>query len=200
MERRFATLAVSRRRIGWDRLVIMNKCALIFLPLALVLCGCGSDAPRHGRWNPNATPRDENWHSPAAALLRYDANHDGILTRAELIAGLHAEFNAYDVNHNNCLGPDQVRAINQMRVQQDGSQASPLVDWNQDNCIDFNEFSGASLSLFDTLDKNGDGQLTQQELNPTAARQPGTGQSGQGQGGGHHGGHRGGGGGGYPGQ
>ncbi|HJW41148.1 MAG TPA: hypothetical protein VJ476_07960 [Rhizomicrobium sp.] len=183
----------------------MNKSTLILLPLALVLCGCSSNAPRHGHWSPNATPRDENWHSPAATIMRYDANHDGILTRAELTAGLHAEFNAYDVNHSNCLGPDQVRAINQMRVQQDGSQASPLVDWNQDGCIDFNEYSGATLSLFDTLDKNGDGQLTQQELNPSGAQQPGTGQGGQnGQGSGHHGGHRGGGGGGggggYPGQ
>lgn len=172
----------------------MNKSAWMVLPLALLLCACGSDAPRHGRWSPNATPRDENWHSPAAALLRYDDNRDGILTRAELIAGLHAEFNTYDVTHSNCLGPDQVRAINQLRVRQDGSQATPLVDWNQDNCIDFNEFSGTSLSLFDTLDTNGDGQLSAQELNPGGARKPGTQQGGDG-GRGRHGGHRGGGGG-----
>jgi len=144
-------------------------------------------------------PRDENWHSPAAALLRFDANHDGILTRAELVGGLHVEFNTYDVEHKNCLGPDQVRAINQLRVQQDGSQASPLVDWNQDGCIDFNEFSGAALSLFDTLDTNGDGQLSAQELNPAGARAPGAGQGQPGQGRGGHGHHRGGGGG-TPGQ
>jgi len=176
----------------------MNKTALAVIPLVLVLAAsCSSTPPRPGRWNPNAVPRDENWHSPAGALLRYDANHDGTLTRAELLAGLHAEFNTYDVNHNNCLGPDQVRAINQLRVQQDSSQASPLVDWNQDNCIDFNEYSGAALSLFDTLDVNGDGQLTPQELKAAGASPAGAaGQGGTGQGRGGHGHHHGGGGGG----
>lgn len=166
----------------------MNKTALAVIPLVLVLvAACSSTPPRPGRWNPNAVPRDENWHSPAAALLRYDANHDGVLTRAELVAGLHAEFNTYDVEHKNCLGQEQVRAINQLRVQQDGSQASPLVDWNQDNCIDFKEYSGATLSLFDTLDTNGDGQLSPQELNAGGAKPAGQGTNGQG--GGRRGGH-----------
>jgi len=179
----------------------MNKAAIVLIPLALALAACSSTPRPPPHWNPNAVPRDENWHSPAAALLRYDANHDGTLTRTELVAGLHAEFNTYDVEHKNCLGPDQVRAINQLRVQQDGSQASPLVDWNQDNCIDFNEYAGATLSLFDTLDVNADGQLSPQELAAAGAgRTPGAGGQGNtGQGGrGGHGRHRGGGGGGMP--
>ncbi|HXC54736.1 MAG TPA: hypothetical protein VNU97_05545 [Rhizomicrobium sp.] len=176
----------------------MRRAAHLTLLATLLLGGCsmfGGAANHHPRWNPNATPRDENWHSPNAGLLRYDANHDGTLTRAELIAGLKAEFATYDVNHNNCLGPEQVRTINAMRVQQDASQASPLVDWNQDNCIDFNEYSGAMLSLFDTLDTNGDGQLSPQELNAAGVRPPGA-TNGQGSTRGGHGHHHGGGGGG----
>jgi EF hand len=161
----------------------MNKVPVVLL--ALLLAGCGTTDTHHAHWNPNATPRDENWHSPNAGLARYDANHDGTLTKAELIAGLKAEYAAYDVNHTNCLGPDQVRAINQMRVQQDASQASPLVDWNQDGCIDFNEYSGAILSLFDTLDTNSDGQLSPQELN--SGKPAGTPGQGTGQDSGHHG-------------
>jgi hypothetical protein len=169
---------------------------LLVLTLAVFLAGCGTtDTAHKPRWSPNGAPRDENWHSPAAALLKYDANHDGVLTKAELTAGLKSEFDAFDVKHNNCLGPDQVRAINQMRVQQDASQAIPLVDWNQDGCVDFHEYSGAALSLFDSMDTNGDGKLTAQELNGgKPAGQGGQGQGGQGQGQGHHG-HRGGGGG-----
>ena len=106
----------------------MKKLFVCVVPLVLALAACSSDAPRQGRWNPNGVPRDENWHSPAAALLKYDANHDGVLTRDELVAGLHAEYNTFDVGHSNCLSLDQARAINQMRVQQDGSQATPLVD------------------------------------------------------------------------
>src|SRR5690348_17512996 len=90
--------------------------------------------------------------------MKYDSNHDGILTRAELLAGLKAEFESYDTDHNNCLTVDEVRAINQARVKQDASQATPLVDWNQDGCIDFHEYSGTALSLFDSLDTDGDGR------------------------------------------
>lgn len=164
---------------------------LLFLAAA-TLAACGS-TPREPHWNPNGVPRDEGWHSQSASLLRYDANHDGTLTRAELLAGLKAEYATYDTNHTNCLGPDQVRAINEMRVQQDASQATPLVDWNQDNCIDFNEFSGNTLSLFDTLDTNQDGQLSPQELNAAGAKPPGQGGTpgaagGHGRGRGRHGG------------
>jgi Ca2+-binding EF-hand superfamily protein len=165
----------------------MHKAYLVALAASFALAGCGS-TPHKGHWDPNGTPRNENWHSPAAALLKYDTNHDGTLTRDELLHGLKAEFDTYDVGHKNCLGPDQVRAINQMRVQEDASQATPLVDWNEDGCIDFREYSGAALSLFDSLDKDGNGKLTADELNPSgtpaAPEQPAQG---------HHRGHHGGG-------
>ena len=145
----------------------MRKRSAIPLVAILVLAGCSTPAPHSGRWHPNGGPaRDENWHSQSAALMKYDANHDGILTRTELLSGLKAEFASYDTNHDNCLSTDEARAINQQRVQQDASQATPLVDWNQDGCIDFHEYSGTALSLFDSLDTDGDGQLTAKELNP----------------------------------
>ena len=166
----------------------MNRATVVVFAASMALAACGS-TPHKGHWDPNAVPRNENWHSPAAALLKYDANHDGVLTRDELLRGLKAEFDTYDVTHKNCLGPEQVRAINQMRVQQDASQATPLVDWNEDGCIDFREYSGAALSLFDSLDKDGNGKLTEKELNPsttpTSPDQPPEG---------HHRGRRGGGG------
>jgi Ca2+-binding EF-hand superfamily protein len=123
--------------------------------------------------------------------MKYDANHDGVLTRAELLSGLRAEFNSYDTNHNNCLSADEVRAINQARVQQDASQATPLVDWNQDGCIDFHEYSGTALSLFDSLDTNGDGELTASEINPKS-RSPAKPKPEGEEPGGHHGHGRGG--------
>ena len=146
----------------------MRRRFAVTLVAVLALAGCSTPVPHSGRWHPNGGPaRDENWHSQSAALMKYDANRDGILTRAELLSGLKAEFAAYDTNHDNCLSAEEARAINQQRVQQDASQATPLVDWNQDGCIDFHEYSGTALSLFDSLDTNGDGQLTARELNPT---------------------------------
>lgn len=146
----------------------MSRIALMFLLTALLLGACGSTPEHRGRWNPNGATRNEDWHSPRAALLRFDANQDKILTRAELVAGLKAEFATYDSDHNNCISLDEVRAINQLRVQNDASQAMPLVDWNQDGCVDFREFSGATLSLFDSLDTDGDGKLAGTELYPEA--------------------------------
>ena len=77
----------------------------------------------------------------AALLLRYDANHDGIITRDEMDAGLKADFAAADANGDGCLDPVETRAENQRRLARDGAQASPLVDWNLDGCVDFREFA-----------------------------------------------------------
>jgi hypothetical protein len=141
-------------------------------PLAFaVLASCASEPPQHHRWNPNGTPRDENWHSPATSLLKYDADHDGTLTRAELEAGLHKEFDSFDTKHTGCLTSDQVIAINQARQSEDQAAASPVIDWKQNGCVDFDEFAATARSLFESLDKNGDGKLTPDEINPKPQQQ-----------------------------
>jgi hypothetical protein len=143
---------------------------------AALLAGCGHEAPPPGGyWNPYASekPRDENYHGgPAALLLRYDANKDGTLTRGELIAGLKAEFALHDTKHDGCLPEDEVAAINQQRVDQDQSSATPLIDWNHDGCLNYSEFSALAYSLFDQMDRNGDGKITPQEFNPNAKPGP----------------------------
>src|SRR6476646_9695222 len=109
---------------GHEERSVMLSGRILALTAGLAVAACGTTAPHNARWHPNGgPPRDENWHSPAAALMKYDANHDGILTRAELLAGLKAEFEGYDTNHDNCLSADEVREINQQRVRQDASQA-----------------------------------------------------------------------------
>src|SRR6185503_1320583 len=106
----------------------------------------------------------------AALLVKYDANHDGTVTKAELIAGLKAEFAAHDTQHNGCLDAEQAAEINQARVDADQSTATPVVDWNQDGCIDYTEFSAAPYSLFDQLDADHDGKLTPKELQRAGAK------------------------------
>ncbi|HEX4117889.1 MAG TPA: hypothetical protein VHX99_03735 [Rhizomicrobium sp.] len=180
----------------------MRRLSLIFLgALALAACSGPHQPPP---WMRSAEkPRDENYHGGNAGMvLKYDANHDGTLTRAELIGGLKAEFAAHDTHHNGCLDADQALAINQERVDADQSVATPVMDWNQDGCIDYIEFSAAPYSLFDQLDLDHDGKLTPKELEragakpkdpdaaPPAEQQPDTG--------GHRRGRRGGGGGAPP--
>jgi Ca2+-binding EF-hand superfamily protein len=137
---------------------------VILLAAAALLAGCGSRTPPP--WmRPAEKPRDENYHGGnAGALLKYDANKDGTLTRDELISGLKAAFAAHDTHHNGCLDADQTAAINQERVDADQSTATPIVDWNQDGCIDYTEFSAAPYSLFDQMDADRDGKITPKEF------------------------------------
>jgi Ca2+-binding EF-hand superfamily protein len=123
--------------------------------LALALIGAGAFAAQR---LPAGLP------ASAALLLRYDANHDGVVTREEMEAGLKADFAAADTNGDGCLGPAEVRAENDRRLARDGAEASPLVDWNLDGCVDFKEFGNTVHSYFDLADKTKDGRVTQLEL------------------------------------
>ena len=132
------------------------------LPIVLLLAGCAERPHHHFGEEP---PRPE-WHPQQNILLQYDANHDGTVTRAEMEAGLKADFDKIDINHNGCLSEDEVRVENDRRWKQDASTYSPLIDWQHKGCIDLKEFAATARSLFDELDVNTDGKLTPQELNP----------------------------------
>jgi len=156
---------------------------IVAFATALGLCACGSSRDDVPPWmRPAEKPRDENYRGgPVAILLHYDVNHDGVLERKELEAGLKAEFAAADARHTGCLDDDQVAAINQKRQDADKSTATPLIDWNRDGCIDYREFSAAPISLFDQLDRNGDSKLTKQEMGQKTGAEP-AGQPGAGAG------------------
>ena len=133
-----------------------------------LLTACAPREPPH--WSPFAQPRNENWHPAAGQLLRYDSNNDGQVTRRELEAGLRQDFRQADTNHDGTLDADEVRAVNQRRVSQDQSMATPLIDWNLDGVVDFNEFAATMRSLFDQLDQNGDGVVSKDEFKAAQPR------------------------------
>lgn len=136
----------------------MKRALLQILALTLVLSAC---ADRRDR-GPHET--DTDFHPTIDLLTKYDANHDGTITRAEMEEGLKKEFDAADTNHDGKLDPDEVAAVNAQRWNEDKSTASTIVDWNQDGFVDFNEFAGTARSLFADIDRDGDGQLTPKEL------------------------------------
>src|SRR4051812_8863239 len=89
----------------------------LILLCALPLAACSGRRQPPPWMRPDEKPRDENYHGGnAAILLKYDANHDGTVSRDELIKGLKAEFAAHDTGHNGCLDADQAAQINQARV------------------------------------------------------------------------------------
>ncbi len=141
------------------------KTAHAFLALAvgLPLAGCGMFG---GNAPPHPHKQEAPWHPASAMLTKYVTNADGSLTRAQMEAGLKADFAKADINHDGRLDETEARAVNQERLAEDQSTASPLVDWNHDGYIDFEEFAAAARSLFDELDRDANGVLSHEELSP----------------------------------
>jgi hypothetical protein len=137
----------------------MTRAAFILILASLVLLVAGCAGPRHRPAQP------EQWHPPSAMLDKY-ADKTGIVTRAAMEAGLRADFAAADKNHDGCLDAEEVRPINEERWKEDQSTASPLIDFRHNGCIDFDEFAATPRSLFDQIDRKGDGKLTPKELHP----------------------------------
>lgn len=152
----------------------MRKSILGVLILGAFAAGCsgGSDRPPPGH-------RQEVWHSPVLSLTRY-AGPDGSVSRAQLEAGLRRDFDAADLNHNGVLEPDEARAVNKQRWDEDKSAVSPLQDWNGDGVIDFSEFAAGPRALFHELDQNRRGVISVEALRAARGLGPDTGAGGGG--------------------
>lgn len=149
------------RRNRNGRLAGMLSRVLIALALTLLLA-CSTTPSRH--WSPNEVARQPDTHAPYNLMLRYDANSDGRITRRELEAGLRQDFRQADTNHDGRLDADEARSENQRRIRLDQSDAIPLIDWDHDGYVDFEEFAAPMRSLFEQYDADEDGVVTLQEM------------------------------------
>jgi Ca2+-binding EF-hand superfamily protein len=137
----------------------MKKLPFLGLACALGLSACGTD-------HPDRKPPEVPWHPATQMLQKYVTNADGSLTRAQMEAGVRKDFDTADKDKTGCLDADETRAINEERLAEDQSTASPLVDFTGKGCIDFTTFSNTPRSLFQALDRDNNGVLTSQELHP----------------------------------
>jgi hypothetical protein len=137
----------------------MKRTAVIAVLASLAFLATGCAKPRH------VEPPAPEWHPPSEMLEKYAAK-TGVLTRAAMEAGLRADFAVADRKRTGCLDAEEVRLINEARWKADASTASPLIDFQHKGCIDFEEFAATPRSLFDQLDRAGDGKLTPKELHP----------------------------------
>jgi len=113
-------------------------------------------------------------------LLSFDGNSDGSVTRDELEAALRRQFDGADTNHDGRFDVAEMQAENDRRFRAAGTGASPLIDWNRNNQIEFDEFASTARSMFAEMDKDMDGKLDMDELRlprqgqgPAAAAGPG---------------------------
>ena len=107
----------------------------------------------------------------AVILVRFDTNKDGEISKEEMEAGLQAEYQAADLDKNNCLNAAEVRAENERRLAREGGQATPLADWNLDGCVRMQEFAGTARSYFAFADRTKNGIVTETELRGPAMPQ-----------------------------
>ncbi len=99
-----------------------------------------------------------------ARMDQADANRDGDVTRAELIAWRTANFTRFDRNRDGVLSDNDIPRF--VRGTSIGAQFDELkvqFDTNRDGRVTRDEFIGAPTVLFDAADVNRDNVLTRAE-------------------------------------
>ena len=126
-----------------------------------------------GRGGPGGREWGEGRHGDH--LERADANHDGNITREEFLAGPTRMFDVLDANHDGVISADE-RASARQRMDGERREARehrPHPDANNDGLLSRTEWNQAGAAMFDQLDANHDGRVTEQEAE--AARPHGRG-------------------------
>ncbi|MDE1163756.1 MAG: EF-hand domain-containing protein [Acidobacteriaceae bacterium] len=112
-------------------------------------------------------------------LMAFDKNGDGVLTPDELPARMQSLFERADTNKDGKLTPDEIRAMARKQGMPTGRQSEPgkaegmfrmdpllnTLDANHDGVIEADEIAAAPKALL-ALDKNGDGEITPDEMKP----------------------------------
>ena len=106
------------------------------------------------------------------AVMRFDTNKDGTVTRDEMNAVLAADFIGADHDGDKRLNSEETRAANERRWEADASSSTPLIDWNQDGYVSMDEFVNSSRASFERFDRDGDGAVTENEFNQMRPRGP----------------------------
>ena len=136
--------------------------------LFVAACGGMRGGPPPGAGGPNAGIRPlSEQEQNIRFMLSFDGDSDGTVTRDELETALRRQFAACDTNHDGHIDIREMQAENDRRFRVNGAGASPLIDWNQNGEIDFDEFATTARSLFAELDRNMDSKLTPDELRLT---------------------------------
>jgi hypothetical protein len=134
----------------------------------------------------------------AVRLLHYDANKDGSITRAEIDAGLEAEFHGADANSDSRLDGAEFQKYNDARraerkarieawrakkgttavgAKKDFGDRGPRdfdpmknMDWNLDGYITLDEFGGRVRAQAMRADRNSDGTIAAEEMKRRGGR------------------------------
>jgi hypothetical protein len=96
-------------------------------------------------------------------LAPFVVNADGSLAKADLETGLTAEYKKWDKNGDGQMSQAEAGPLNdQLRALKVG--ASPVMDWNGDGRIAFDEFAGGWRTMFDLCGGEKNGVVTKADM------------------------------------
>lgn len=114
----------------------------------------------------------------AGGFERADANDDGNITREEFLARPTAMFDRLDANDNGVIEASE-RPQRRERGAQDGERRQradrPNPDANGDGSFSQAEFTAMGAGMFERLDANSDGRVTQEEAQAARGHRRGRG-------------------------
>jgi hypothetical protein len=137
----------------------MNKHLFAALTAAL-LAGAGA-CPAFAQDAPPPPPGG----GPGGMLMRADANHDGIVTKDEMLADVDARFARMDANHDGNIDQAEREAMMAGRGGGPGrgGRMGGRADTNGDGMISLDEQRTQAIQRFDMVDANHDGRIDQAE-------------------------------------
>ena len=128
-------------------------------------------------YNPHFVANSPVSNELYARLMALDANKDGVLTIEEVPERMQPMFQRGDTNHDGKLTGDEIRAMAEAQADPQGRPAgrnnaavqlrtdpiTDAIDFDHDGIFSAAEIASAPGAL-KTLDKNGDGMLSAEEL------------------------------------
>src|SRR5262249_25946704 len=118
----------------------------------LIVAGCsmfGGDDGSAARQLPQAANPDCDRLAPLVV------NPDGTLAKGELEVGLKVEFKKWDKDGNGSLSQAELQPLNDS-LRALSMSASPVMDWNGDGRVTFDEFASGWRTMFELC---GDGNV-----------------------------------------
>ena len=122
--------------------------------------GSGDDEHSRHRHRHYAT---QNPNSDCARLAPFVVNSDGSLSRSDLDAGLKTEFKKWDTNADGQLTQSESGPLNES-LRALNVNASPVMDWNGDGHIAYDEFASGWRTMFDLCASGGSDVVTKADL------------------------------------
>lgn len=152
--------------------------------------GPGGDAPRREGQNREGQSREsQNRENQAryaapgpadeliATLMAFDKNGDGKLTKDEVPERMQGIFARGDKNNDGVLTKEEIKAMAETQARQANNRANAppdalfrALDTDHDGMLSSAEIKNAAAAL-KSLDKNGDGRITEDELRPPQRRE-----------------------------